>query len=61
MRIFVAGATGALGRQLVPLLRAAGHSVVASTRSAAKTASAMTDHPDVIALRPACAAARCPW
>ncbi|SFI21474.1 NAD-dependent epimerase/dehydratase family protein [Bradyrhizobium sp. Gha] len=38
MRIFVAGATGALGRQLVPLLVAAGHSVVASTRNAAKVA-----------------------
>ncbi|WP_407193899.1 NAD-dependent epimerase/dehydratase family protein [Bradyrhizobium sp. STM 3566] len=37
MRIFVAGATGAVGRQLVPLLLASGHSVVASTRSAAKT------------------------
>lgn len=36
MRIFVAGATGAMGRQLVPLLVASGHSVVGSTRSAAK-------------------------
>src|SRR5689334_10371970 len=39
MRIFVAGATGAVGRQLVPLLVASGHSVVASTRSAAKAGS----------------------
>ena len=39
MRIFVAGATGAVGRQLVPLLLASGHSVVASTRSAAKAGS----------------------
>jgi len=36
MRIFVAGATGAVGRHLVPLLVASGHQVVASTRSAAK-------------------------
>jgi 2-alkyl-3-oxoalkanoate reductase len=36
MKIFVAGATGALGRRLVPLLRAAGHEVVGLTRSPAK-------------------------
>lgn len=36
MRIFVAGATGAVGRELVPALVAAGHSVVGSTRTAAK-------------------------
>jgi 2-alkyl-3-oxoalkanoate reductase len=33
MRVFVAGATGALGRRLVPLLVAGGHQVVAMTRS----------------------------
>ena len=33
MRIFFAGATGAVGRILLPKLLAAGHSVVASTRS----------------------------
>ena len=33
MRVFVAGATGAIGRQLVPQLVAAGHQVTASTRS----------------------------
>src|SRR5688572_2270655 len=33
MRIFVAGATGAIGRRLVPLLVAAGHDVVGMTRS----------------------------
>jgi nucleoside-diphosphate-sugar epimerase len=38
MRIFVAGATGALGRHLVPALVAAGHEVTASTRTPAKTA-----------------------
>ncbi len=37
MRVFVTGATGALGRHLVPGLVAAGHEVTASTRSAAKT------------------------
>lgn len=33
MRVFVAGATGALGRRLVPSLIAAGHEVVGTTRS----------------------------
>jgi nucleoside-diphosphate-sugar epimerase len=36
MRIFVAGATGAVGRPLVAALIAAGHSVVGTTRTAAK-------------------------
>ena len=36
MRIFVAGATGAVGRPLVPALVAAGHSVVGLTRTPAK-------------------------
>jgi 2-alkyl-3-oxoalkanoate reductase len=36
MRIFVAGATGALGRRLVPLLVANGHSVVGTTRTPGK-------------------------
>lgn len=36
MRIFVAGATGAVGQYLVPALIAAGHSVVGTTRSAAR-------------------------
>jgi nucleoside-diphosphate-sugar epimerase len=38
MRIFVAGATGALGAQLVPLLVAAGHEVAGMTRSEGKAA-----------------------
>src|SRR5262245_34690412 len=38
MRIFVAGASGALGRRLLPLLNKAGHSVVGMTRSSDKTA-----------------------
>jgi nucleoside-diphosphate-sugar epimerase len=36
MKVFVAGATGAIGRQLVPQLVARGHEVVGMTRSAAK-------------------------
>ena len=36
MRVFVAGATGAIGRRLVPLLVGAGHQVVATTRSQGK-------------------------
>ena len=36
MRVFVAGATGALGTQLVPQLVAKGHEVVGMTRSPAK-------------------------
>jgi 2-alkyl-3-oxoalkanoate reductase len=36
MRIFVAGATGAVGKQLVPLLVGAGHDVVGTTTSPTK-------------------------
>jgi nucleoside-diphosphate-sugar epimerase len=36
MKIFVAGATGAMGKQLVPRLVAAGHEVVGTTRSECK-------------------------
>ncbi len=36
MRVFVGGATGAIGRRLVPLLLAGGHDVVAMTRSLEK-------------------------
>jgi nucleoside-diphosphate-sugar epimerase len=39
MKIFVAGATGAIGRQLVPQLIAAGHRVVGMTRSDSKQAA----------------------
>src|SRR6266851_3210435 len=38
MRVFVAGATGAMGKQLVPRLVAAGHEVVGMTRSESKRA-----------------------
>jgi len=36
MKIFVAGATGVLGRAIVPLLAAQGHDVVGMTKSASK-------------------------
>ena len=36
MKIFLAGATGAIGKRLVPLLLEAGHRVTGTTRSAAK-------------------------
>jgi nucleoside-diphosphate-sugar epimerase len=36
MRVFVTGATGALGRHLVPALVAAGHKVTATTRTPSK-------------------------
>ena len=36
MKIFVAGASGAIGKRLVPMLVAAGHDVVATTRSSRK-------------------------
>ena len=38
MRIFVAGATGALGRHLIPRLVAADHEVTATTRTPGKVA-----------------------
>ena len=38
MRVFVAGATGALGRHLVPRLVTAGHEVTATTRTPGKVA-----------------------
>ena len=39
MRVFVAGATGVVGQQLVPILTAAGHEVTGTTRSPAKAAA----------------------
>src|ERR671929_882391 len=38
LRVFVAGATGAIGKQLVPRLVAAGHEVHGMTRSESKQA-----------------------
>ena len=42
MKIFIAGASGAIGGQLVPQLVARGHVVVGTTRSAAKTGALRT-------------------
>jgi nucleoside-diphosphate-sugar epimerase len=39
VRIFLAGAGGAIGRRLTPLLRAAGHEVIGTTRTADKAAA----------------------
>src|SRR4051812_41946510 len=36
MRVFLAGATGAIGRRLIPRLVGAGHEVTATTRTPAK-------------------------
>ncbi|MGA0566398.1 NAD-dependent epimerase/dehydratase family protein [Rathayibacter sp. KR2-224] len=50
MRILLAGATGAIGRQLTPALVAAGHEVWGTTRSAAKAHVIETEggHPVVM-------------
>jgi nucleoside-diphosphate-sugar epimerase len=66
MRIFLAGATGAVGRPLIRLLVAAGHTVTGTTRSAAKAAeieavgatAAVVDAYDGDAVRAAVLAAR---
>ena len=42
MRIFVAGASGVIGRRLVPVLIEAGHQVTGMTRSAARAAEVRT-------------------
>jgi nucleoside-diphosphate-sugar epimerase len=39
VRVFLAGATGAIGRRLVPLLVSAGHEVIGMTRSAQRAES----------------------
>jgi nucleoside-diphosphate-sugar epimerase len=39
LKIFLAGAGGAIGRRLTPLLRAAGHDVAGTTRTPAKVAA----------------------
>jgi len=41
MRILLAGATGVIGRHLLPLLRDAGHTVVGTTRSSDKAGALM--------------------
>jgi nucleoside-diphosphate-sugar epimerase len=66
MRILVAGATGAIGLELVPQLIAAGHTVVGTTRTAAKAEiikrmgaePAIADGLDAPAIRAAVIAAR---
>jgi nucleoside-diphosphate-sugar epimerase len=66
MRIFLAGATGAIGKRLVPLLVEAGHEVVGTTRSASKAETlraagvepAVVDVFDAAAVSRAVAAAR---
>jgi len=66
MRIFLAGASGAIGRRLVPLLLEAGHHVTGMTRSAAAAAeleragaaSAIVDVYDAQAVMSAMAAAK---
>jgi nucleoside-diphosphate-sugar epimerase len=47
MRVFVAGATGVVGRQLVPQLIAAGHQVTATTRNPDKAAGLRAAGADV--------------
>jgi nucleoside-diphosphate-sugar epimerase len=66
MRIFLAGASGAIGRRLAPLLVAAGHDVTGTTRSADKAEelekrgvnAVIVDVFDAGALRDAVVAAR---
>jgi nucleoside-diphosphate-sugar epimerase len=66
MRILVAGATGAVGLELVPQLIAAGYSVVGTTRTPAKAAiikrmgaePAIVDGLNALAIRDAAIAAR---
>ena len=50
MRIFLAGASGAIGRRLVPLLIAAGHDITGMTRSAeaARGLEATGVHPAIV-------------
>jgi nucleoside-diphosphate-sugar epimerase len=50
MKVLVAGASGAIGRQLVPRLAAAGHEVVGLARSASATAALAVDALDRDAL-----------
>jgi len=66
MRVFLAGATGAIGRRLVPLLLADGHAVTGSTRKEDRAAGltaqgatpAIVDFMDAAAARQAIVAAR---
>jgi nucleoside-diphosphate-sugar epimerase len=66
MKVFLAGAAGAIGRRLVPLLREAGHDVTGTTRSGEKAAelkargitAVVVDVYDAVALRDAVVGAR---
>jgi nucleoside-diphosphate-sugar epimerase len=66
MKVFLAGAAGAIGRRLAPLLLEAGHSVTGTTRSGEKAselkargvAAVVVDVFDATALRDAVARAR---
>jgi nucleoside-diphosphate-sugar epimerase len=66
MRVFLAGATGVIGRQLLPMLMAAGHDVTAMTRTPAKldtlrasgAEAVVADALDAAAMRTAIADAR---
>ncbi|HEY7960833.1 MAG TPA: NAD(P)-dependent oxidoreductase [Solirubrobacteraceae bacterium] len=66
MRVFLAGATGVIGRRLVPALLAAGHEVTGMTRSAEKADAlraagaepVIADALDAVALREAVRGAR---
>jgi nucleoside-diphosphate-sugar epimerase len=66
VRVFLAGATGVIGRRLVPMLVAAGHQVTGTTRSPQKTEElraagaepVVVDALDAQALQAAVAAAR---
>ena len=48
MKIFLAGASGVIGRRLVPLLVAAGHAVVGATRDKAAAVAALGAEPVVV-------------
>jgi nucleoside-diphosphate-sugar epimerase len=60
MRIFLAGATGAIGRRLVPLLVSAGHEVIGTTRSpdAARNLEAVGVRPAIVDVYDAAVLAR---
>jgi nucleoside-diphosphate-sugar epimerase len=64
LRIFLAGATGAMGRHLVPMLVARGHTVIGTTRSRTEELRALGAEPVVVdpldarAVRDAVVAAR---